>query len=254
MLSFRLCAQQTYTDGTFNLSDWSVSTSISGVGGSMAAEQVTADGNPGSFRRVVNTVASESVVRGYHLNSLMTYSLETLGVPETIGYSFDYQVPDGWEVGIGLLVSQGTNLFLGGYTIVSGDTWQSQSVIKVARSQFQSLTGGELDFSANAAPLKFGFASVNSQGIGPGYEAALHIDNFSVTVLPPPRLNIALADPQQLRLGWSTNSTGYTLQASTSLTAPDWTAVTDPVANVGEQFIVNVANNVASRFFRLIKP
>jgi lysophospholipase L1-like esterase len=72
--------------------------------------------------------------------------------------------------------------------------------------------------------------------------------------LPPP-LSIA-ATGTNLLLAWPVaGGYGYTLYSSTNLTAPgSWTPVTATVQTNGDQYVVGLAPDASTRFFRLQKP
>jgi formylglycine-generating enzyme required for sulfatase activity len=66
-----------------------------------------------------------------------------------------------------------------------------------------------------------------------------------------PRLNIAALGGGQAQLTWSTNYTGYTLQATTNLVAANWQTVTNSVGTSGQLYSVTVGTAGTTRFFRL---
>ena len=66
-----------------------------------------------------------------------------------------------------------------------------------------------------------------------------------------PRLNIAALGGGQAQLTWSTNYTGYTLQATTNLVAASWQTVTNSVGTSGQLYSVTVGTAGTTRFFRL---
>jgi hypothetical protein len=69
---------------------------------------------------------------------------------------------------------------------------------------------------------------------------------------PPPTLGIQLQTGNNVRLFWTTNAPGYSLQSTTNLLSPQWTTVTDGSAVVGDQ--ITVTQPVAgTRFYRLAK-
>lgn len=77
---------------------------------------------------------------------------------------------------------------------------------------------------------------------------------FTITDPERPVLDIARATTNQHALKWSTRLNDFTLQQKPSLTASNWTAVTNtPLVTNGKQ-TVNVTNAPAAGFFRLSKP
>ena len=182
-----------FTDNTFNNADWTTTVLLLGNGGSVSAGQVGSGGNPGSYRSVTNSVnpagASASIVHGYHLSPLMTYSFLSSGAIASMDFSFDYSIATfNKQVGVGLAIEQNGNVFYGDYTIVSGAPWQTLSASGLHASNFTApVFAGALDFSATAAPIKLGFLAANSDDpFGPGYSATIGIDNFSVNVTSVP--------------------------------------------------------------------
>lgn len=78
-------------------------------------------------------------------------------------------------------------------------------------------------------------------------------DNVSVTVADPsvPTLAMELAGTSAV-LSWSTDAPGYILQSSTNLLLPtSWSAVTNAVLMVGNNFVVNLSAPEETKFFRL---
>jgi hypothetical protein len=71
-------------------------------------------------------------------------------------------------------------------------------------------------------------------------------------VLPAqgPMLNLQKTG-SNLMIGWPYTSTGYVLEASTSLDPAEWVPVTNPPLPTGDQFVVPVATTDTNRFFRL---
>ncbi len=77
-------------------------------------------------------------------------------------------------------------------------------------------------------------------------------DNFSLTAASIlPVLSVAGVTGPQVRLAWTTNSTGYRLEQSPSLTTPDWTEVTNSPAVTGNNFVLMLDATTNQRFFRL---
>jgi hypothetical protein len=68
----------------------------------------------------------------------------------------------------------------------------------------------------------------------------------------PPTLRIALA-PNRVLLMWPNPSTGYQLQETASLSAPNWTDVPDVPGIVGTEKQVVLARQPGGRYFRLRK-
>jgi len=60
----------TFSDDTFDNSDWSIDIFTVGTGGTITGTQINSGGNPGDFRKVTNTLnapsGSTTVVFGFH--------------------------------------------------------------------------------------------------------------------------------------------------------------------------------------------
>jgi hypothetical protein len=74
----------------------------------------------------------------------------------------------------------------------------------------------------------------------------------NITLVPIPRLDIVQAG-SQVTLAWPAPYTGYTLEQAASLSATNWSTVTNTVATTVDRFSVTVEAGAAQRFFRLRK-
>ena len=70
---------------------------------------------------------------------------------------------------------------------------------------------------------------------------------------PVPTLRIAVAG-DKVTLAWQNPSTGYQLQESSSLSAPNWSNVPDAPSVVGSEKQVTVLLEAGPRYYRLRKP
>jgi hypothetical protein len=77
------------------------------------------------------------------------------------------------------------------------------------------------------------------------------IRHVSAFVGPAPTLFIQLWPGNQLRLSWSTNYPGETLQSSPSFRGP-WSNVNRPVTIIGPEYVVFVPINPTPLYFRLV--
>ncbi len=71
---------------------------------------------------------------------------------------------------------------------------------------------------------------------------------------PQPRLNIQRSAPANVLLSWATNVPGFTLEASTNLTANLWSVVSPAPAVSGTNNVVTNTISDAARFYRLRQP
>ena len=71
---------------------------------------------------------------------------------------------------------------------------------------------------------------------------------------PVPVLNIQSVPPNKTHLYWPTWAGGYTLQATPSLSAPQWNGVTNEPITLANQYNVTNTLNPTNQFYRLQKP
>lgn len=183
----------TIQDGTFANADWTSSVEVINAGGSVNAYQVAAGGNPGSFRRVENTLNSaigtgvSNTVFGFHRFAGGTYDPAVGGPILSISYAEDSQRISGGVQACGLAVRQGGVVYYGpGFlTPTAFGTWVTTTQPALVASQFDAAAPGvqNPNFSIAGGPLEFGFYRSNSTSVGGGggttYGA---IDNWTVTL------------------------------------------------------------------------
>jgi len=81
-------------------------------------------------------------------------------------------------------------------------------------------------------------------------------DNFVLQIPPgfgPYRINIGQADPAHVTLSWPTNAVGWDLESIASLTATNWSRVTNATATVDTNFSLTIRDADTQQFFRLHK-
>ncbi|MDW8308316.1 MAG: LamG-like jellyroll fold domain-containing protein, partial [Verrucomicrobiales bacterium] len=74
---------------------------------------------------------------------------------------------------------------------------------------------------------------------------------FNALTVQPPQLGIMLAPPNVV-LSWPATATGFTLESTTSLSAPSWSPAGTP-AQIGDRFYVTNVLSGSTRFYRLKK-
>ena len=117
-------------------------------------------------------------------------------------------------------------------------------------AQFGALTEFTLTtgFQSGANTLEFLINNASE-----GY-TGLRVENLRVGALPgsalPPTIDIERID-QTIRIAWPAAETGFTLKSAESLPASTWTDVNAPVIVDGDQNVVTVPIESATRFFRL---
>jgi len=75
----------------------------------------------------------------------------------------------------------------------------------------------------------------------------------SLNAVEPPKLAVSFVTHQQLRITWSTNATGYSLEMASSLLSPLWTTVTNIPTPLGNCFAVTVDAATTQMCYRLRK-
>ncbi len=67
------------------------------------------------------------------------------------------------------------------------------------------------------------------------------------------RINIEPAGPLHATLSWATNASGWELQSAASVTATNWTTITNAPGIAGTNFVLGITTADLQRFFRLHK-
>ena len=181
-----LRADATFSDGTFTNSNWTVSTISSGGGGMIDfAGQVSSGGNPASYRRVDLTVNSgSSAIFAINLSTISIYNPQTQGAITTVDYSEDSIAFTARSQSSGFcLLQNGTIYFANALSYFPTATWTTHSVTGQHFSDFLDFDGNSSpDFSANGAPIEFGFWREISAGGGNSFSSSTGIDNWTVMV------------------------------------------------------------------------
>ncbi len=181
---FAQAATITFSDGDFDLPPWS-SMTISGASGGQTSLQESTDGNPGFFLSV--TTVTNAPTSTAHVNDAFVYD-PALGAIATIDVSLDYRNINSFGQGHGVsavFAIQDGNVFSAANFITGSSDFSSQTFSATGLTPASFSSGsGQLDFSANGAPIAFGFLTSNSggNGINVGY------DNYSVSIntIPAP--------------------------------------------------------------------
>lgn len=99
---------------------------------------------------------------------------------------------------------------------------------------------------------RFGIITTHIDGNG----QTVYFDDLTYTVgFAPPSLTLAETAPPELLLQWPTNYTGYQVESTLSLSAPNvWHSLTNLVTRNGTFFNVYVSATNTAQFFRLHKP
>jgi hypothetical protein len=180
-----------FADSTFADADWQTTQFFTGPGTGGGTAIQDAAGNPGPSRRVTHTFfgpgANAIVVR--HLLSAATHDPSVGGPIEGVSFSIDFMNVATFGAGqrFNLAVSQDGKFYIAVATgtALTGTAagWHGHlSSVLDAEDFFEqntdgSVTGDHPDFSANGAPITFGFSTSNN--IGAGTLIVLY-DNYSV--------------------------------------------------------------------------
>ncbi len=179
----------TFSDNTFNPSDWSLTTQTKGAGGDASAVQKVSGGNPSAYRQVTVDVigSSDSQVYAFNLKNGATVEPASTGSIISLTYSEDRNTT-GQEFGPAIL--QGSNLYYA-YAGSGGTSgWQSTSMTftpGAATNNLLTAFGTDIsssvhpDFSANGASMTFGFAAIDNSTAS-SFTAVSGYDNWAIGV------------------------------------------------------------------------
>ena len=186
-----------FSDATFNDADWSVEVfQLDGNGGTFTAQQIGSGGVPGSYREIGLTMNEGTVVSGIAVFSRCrnaTYYPAVYGPILEIAYHEDticlLQNNGGCGQRGGIALKQNGHIFVNGPYITPGFSWTAFDLSGQTVSAFHWLNddpqsgGRHPDFSANAAPIEFGFFRGNWNAPGEvSYSTLTGTDNWTVTI------------------------------------------------------------------------
>jgi sugar lactone lactonase YvrE len=205
----------TYSDGTFNLSDWQRTTLIHGNGGIVTPVQQLSGGNPGAYLQLTiaynsaPSLSDDSWVLLFQGRTGANYDPSKSGPIYSIDSSFD-------TIGSGNLGEAGG---AGPALLQNGKIYAalapvSESLREWTTTPFDNLSQDDFylvdpssrneidltqhpDFSGSGAPIQFGFVSEGGTNLGQhGLTVVQNIDNWSVTVTPAldSPVNVAVSD------------------------------------------------------------
>ena len=136
----------TFSDGTFDNSNWSIDLVTVGPGGSITGTQVNSGGNPGDYRYVLlNLVPSGgiSVVFGFHKPIGATFNPSVSGSITSISYSLDYKnfATSFAGQGFGLTISQNGKFYRpSSLASGTGAGWQNDTKTNLLSTDFGLVT------------------------------------------------------------------------------------------------------------------
>ena len=182
------------SDSIFNDSDWDLTVTYEGQGANSIAYQVISGGNPGGYRRIVNSVYPLSPpycqANSYSRRLGMSYSPQMQGAIASLDYSEDALNETNWGQGscTAPVIFQNGVIYPGPGSNTPDGTWTRHSLWNLTANDFSDGTGHP-DFTATAPPLEFGFLRANSMPYYPGgggYTMLTGIDNWTFTITPVP--------------------------------------------------------------------
>ncbi len=193
LASAALAQTTTFTDGTFLNADWSVTTEVLNLGGTVSASQIASGGSPGTYRRIINTLASaigqgfSNTVFGFHARAGALYNPLVSGAITSIDYSESSIRLAAGQQACALALIQGGVIYYGPGFLnpATLNVWAPTTQTGLVASSFDALAPGvqNPDFSAAGGPIQFGFSRGNSTSVGgAGSTLTGGIDNWSVAV------------------------------------------------------------------------
>lgn len=181
-------------DGLFDDSDWMTTKIVDTTSGQSAtgtSSQSLTGGQPGAYRQSTHVWATVPTGVGIgfaHLRTGPIYDPALSGQIDNLAYGFEAKVDFAQHVGaVGFqfLIEQNGQFFLGPYGYaVAGQGWQPFNGSGLTAGDFLDPSGlFNPDFSANGAPIRFGYYSQNG-GSGGYYSlsAGFGVDNWSVMI------------------------------------------------------------------------
>ncbi|ARU41076.1 hypothetical protein CCB80_07950 [Armatimonadetes bacterium Uphvl-Ar1] len=191
---------QTFSDTTFNNSDWSAISFTQGTT-SFTAGQVSL-GNPDTGRQVTHDLGDTTAIGVAHVFNPASVTIGTGGMAG-LTYQIDFIVQPFAPVGLGFLVVQNGRYYISNYLAATQTQWTTAVSDTLTESMFGEVNvslgsvqnmNSSPDFDLVGSTLQFGFFTANSGGpiiIQSNY------DNFSVSAeaVPEPATMALLAIP-----------------------------------------------------------
>jgi hypothetical protein len=186
----------TFSDGAFVPADWTVTTEVLNLGGTVNPSQVGSGGNPTAFRQIDDVLNStgggpfSNSVFGFHARVAALWNPAVDGPIVSLDYSEDaYRFAGSGVQANGIALRQGGVIYYGPGSVTPATTgvWQPYAWAGLVASNFDALAPGvqNPDFSAAGGTIQFGFFRANSTSTGGGGGTASGgIDNWSVTIHP----------------------------------------------------------------------
>jgi hypothetical protein len=119
-----------------------------------------------------------------------------------------------------------------------------------------SAGGGTMKGNTFSVTTTEGQVLASSQLTGSSYSVSGGVWSYSLYSPPAlPIMVISTTSSNTVKISWSSLLTGTELEVSTSLTAPSWTAASDPITDDGTNRFIFVSLSASqSRFYRFRMP
>ena len=204
----------TFSDDTFNGSDWGLTLIQFGPGGSATATQMFSGGNPGAYRQVGMTVnatipagapdPNRAHVHAFHERLGATYNPSTQGAVDTIDLSIDHNFLFGnagaGGQGIVAALVQNSKIYATAFPLqiqASATTWTSSNLVGLTASDFEEYRLGGItpftdplshpDLSASGPAFTVGFVTqISTAGAPSQLTNTVGYDNWQVQITPVP--------------------------------------------------------------------
>lgn len=186
-----------FEDGEFVESEWTVASAPTPPqnGPSFTVARIPTGGNPGAFRRVTYNVSSvPGTVRVFHGRLPATYFPTSQGAIYVTEFSVNCRSlsPDSAGLSVKPMLEQGDRRYAalaelagrcspGSWSAV-GETFLERGLFRLEDGPACGATEACPDFSATAAPIRFGFASGVVRNSGGAATLEHGFDNWKVTV------------------------------------------------------------------------
>jgi hypothetical protein len=196
---------QTFSDTTFNNSDWTALSFTQGTT-SFTAGQVSL-GNPDTGRQVSHVLGDMTAIGVAHVFNPASVTIGTGGIAG-LTYQIDFIVQPFAPVGVGFLVVQNGRYYISNYFGATQTQWTTAVSDTLTESMFGEVnismstvqnTNSNPDFDLVGSTLQFGYFTANSGG---PITIQSNYDNFSVSAeaVPEPATMTLLAIPALMAL------------------------------------------------------
>ena len=189
---------QTFSDATFNDTDWSHSIILDQPGGStFSSGHVAGGGNPGPYQGgSYSFTAGGGLLLGHVFEAGGSYDPSLQGAITSVEMESDMVLftatGGGGNIGDRILVKQGGDFFSGAFaTSTLGGGWEHHAIV-ATESDFELVTpsgldpGTHPDFGPSGAPLEVGWITSNAGGAA--NTRSWGYDNWSITINTAPQV------------------------------------------------------------------